>query len=831
MHGFRLSSAAALVVFASVLFAAGAQAATVTLSPYGSGGYRYRVGPLNHTPGFEAVAFADTGFANGAAGFGNPGASCSQPVVTTWQGSNTDLLVRKQVAVPARVGRVTIRGRVDDAVTVYFNGVQVGSNIDTRRACATGGTDFEFVVPAAAVTAGAANLLAVRARDTGGNQFLDVEVVADEPADLAMTVASTPDPVRAGDALSVAYTVRNNGPVSSPSSTFTAQIPAQTTLAATPSGCTLSGQTLTCSVGALAAGTAATRTIAYAVNPTATGTVTATATSVANAAIVDDIPANNTGTTNSRVEDSADLSLAKTVDTPTAAPGATRTYTLTARNDGPADARTITVTDALPSGVTFAGANSGCTLAGTTVTCTADGLDSGQARTFTITVTVDAVATPVAHQHDLAVDKIDQDVALDPGQTVTAALACPGGGLLVDTSFGVVSVDQGTGSAADVDLVRFVSTSTGAATATIANRATGRAQGKLSGLCLPARTGDAAGHSHALSLGGLGTATVPAGTGRQTASLTCAPGSSVASPGIDVVGGRAVLVGSERTGSGRAFTVDVLDAGATVTVSGRCLDLRTGTAAGHAHDLVIDEIGRTVSVPAGATVTESLVCADDAKGAVASFLAPAGIIALGNQPQPKSRVFTLQNGTGGSLDVRLGLTCVNVRTSDPVVARRIVNTATLANIAPIRDPDSADRTASATLLVVAGDPEPAANPSPAAPPVTTPAAPRSARATIARSAVLTVSGNRSAVKLPVVCSSACSGTVTLVAARTAAGLRAGTVIGTARFAGGAGRRTVRVALRPQAVRAARRGRLGQVRAVVRQQGLAQARGQLVRLGR
>lgn len=832
----RFWSAGVLAVCLTFLLLCGSAQAATTLSPFGASGYRYAVGPIGFGAGFEAPAFADAGWATGAGGFGAPGASCGFPVSTSWVGNNTDVLTRKQLAVPSGATNVVIRGRVDDSVQIFYNGVSIYNDLG-RAACASSGYDFAATVPAGLVNAGATNVVAVRARNFGGNQFFDYEVVADVPpaaADLAMSVTGSPSPVRAGDPLAITYTVTNGGPGSTVGSTFTATVPAQTTLAATPSGCSRSGQTLTCSVPVLASGASSSRTITYTVDPTATGTISAPATSVPNASVPDTNAANNSATATVTVVDTADLSLTKTVDTATAAPGATRTFTLTARNDGPADARTVTVTDALPSGVTFASASAGCTRTGNTVSCTADRLDSGQTRTFTVTVTVDPVTLPAAHQHQLTISKTELDVALDPGQTSDVALSCPGGGLLVDVSFGVNHVDQGTGTAADVDVSRLVSVDLSTYAATVTNKATGRATGKLYGLCLPPRTTDTDGHSHALSLGGLGTVSVPAGAGRQTATLTCAAGSVVAAPGITVTGGRARLVGSQRDGSRRVFTVDVLDPGAAVTVSGRCLDLRTGTTNGHAHDLVLNDVLRTVTVPAGATVTEPVICGDNAKGVLASYLAPAGILLLGNEPQPKTRVFTLQNTTGGPLDVQLGLTCVDDRTSDPVVAQRIVNTATLTNAAPVRDPDSDDRTASAALLVVAGDPEPASNPAPAAAPTSPPAAPArpstAARTdAIAVPLLATLARTGTSVALPVTCSAACSGSVTLVALRAVGGPKAGTVLGSATFDRTAGKRVLHVRLKAVARAAARRGHLRRAKAIVRQRGVAGARSRIVLL--
>ncbi len=69
--------------------------------------------------------------------------------------------------------------------------------------------------------------------------------------------------------------------------------------------------------------------------------------------------------------------------------GATITYTLTASNDGDGDATGVEITDQLPPGVTFVGADPGCAEDAGLVTCDLGEIGAGASISVDITVTVD----------------------------------------------------------------------------------------------------------------------------------------------------------------------------------------------------------------------------------------------------------------------------------------------------------------------------------------------------------------------------------------------------------------------------------------------------------
>jgi uncharacterized repeat protein (TIGR01451 family) len=93
----------------------------------------------------------------------------------------------------------------------------------------------------------------------------------------------------------------------------------------------------------------------------------------------------------------ADLSITKTDSTDPVGLGDNLTYTLTVHNSGPGTATGVTVTDTLPTSVTFVSAtgSGSCSYASPTVTCALGNLAVGASVTVTIVVTPTAIGTIV----------------------------------------------------------------------------------------------------------------------------------------------------------------------------------------------------------------------------------------------------------------------------------------------------------------------------------------------------------------------------------------------------------------------------------------------------
>jgi choice-of-anchor A domain-containing protein/uncharacterized repeat protein (TIGR01451 family) len=394
------------------------------------------------------------------------------------------------------------------------------------------------------------------------------------------------------------------------------------------------------------------------------------------------------GGTTPPATNNADVQITKTTSNATPQGNQAFSYTLTAKNNGADTAKDVVVRDTLPVGVTFVSASTGCAKAASIVTCTVGDLANGASKAFTINVVADPLAAagtvpdPGA-QHGITISKVEQQVDLNAGETKTVSISCPAAGaILSDGSLRVDAVDQGTGALTDVRVLSTRSTGIASWEAVVRNDATGRAQAKAFAVCLPSSTGADHGHQHSLKVSDPVTSTTQAlAAGRQTATVSCATGTRPIVPGYAFTGGAATLAGSEPVSGGWKFIVDVTQA-TSATLSVRCLSDAVDTASSHTHALVTNHVVRTVTVPAGQTVTQQVICADDAKGIVATWNLPAGVSSLGNDPQPKTRVFRLVNTTGSDQQATIDLECLNDRTGPEVVpgvsASVIDNTATIA---------------------------------------------------------------------------------------------------------------------------------------------------------
>jgi len=96
----------------------------------------------------------------------------------------------------------------------------------------------------------------------------------------------------------------------------------------------------------------------------------------------------------------ADLSLVKTASAARVATGEQITYTLTATNNGPDTAQSVTMTDTLPTTITYVSASGSgwtCSAASNVVTCTRDSLASGAAAIVTVVGTANHGGTSVVN--------------------------------------------------------------------------------------------------------------------------------------------------------------------------------------------------------------------------------------------------------------------------------------------------------------------------------------------------------------------------------------------------------------------------------------------------
>lgn len=280
-------------------------------------------------------------------------------------------------------GAIAVGDTQVTTVTVAVNGSATGTIANTAT-----------VAPAAGVT-----------DPVSGNNSSSDNVNVEPNADLTV-VSKTPNTnMTAGANASYVVKVHNNGPSNVSSFKVTDTLDSNLTFQ-TSSGCSVTSttgdgrQVVECTGGAVNSGQdAADITINVTVESTVTpgSTISNTATVSPPAGVNDPDTSNNSGSVNRTIVASADLAVTKSHTGDFTAGSNSETYTIVVTNNGPSDATTFTVTDVLPTGLTFvsgsstAGINATCANAGQTVTCTGGpSIGAGQTSTITLTVAVDS---------------------------------------------------------------------------------------------------------------------------------------------------------------------------------------------------------------------------------------------------------------------------------------------------------------------------------------------------------------------------------------------------------------------------------------------------------
>jgi uncharacterized repeat protein (TIGR01451 family) len=380
----------------------------------------------------------------------NNGPSSDSPSYTI-----TDTLPSGLTFAGTAPGSATTCSAVGQAVTCTGGAIAAGGPVQTTTidvdvsASATGTiNNSATIAPAAGTTDNVAS------NDTGNDS------VSVEPnADLSIVKTHTGN-VTAGNNVTYNMVVSNAGPSSVSSFNLSDTLDQNYAyVSATGATCTPSGQTIGCTGGAINSGSNATVTITATLESSATGTISNTATVATPAGVNDPDTSNNSGSVTNTIDTSADLAITKT-HTGNFKPATNGTFTITATNNGPSDAGESTITDVLPSGLTYVSATSPdttCENSGQTVTCdVGPGFAKGQVVTITLTVAVDPDLTATSLDNTASINSVTSDPNMtNNSDTDTVSFDQPQANLVA------TKVAQGTLTAGQEATYRFTVTNNG----------------------------------------------------------------------------------------------------------------------------------------------------------------------------------------------------------------------------------------------------------------------------------------------------------------------------------------------------------------------------------
>jgi len=300
-------------------------------------------------------------------------------------------------------------------------------------------------------------------------------------------------------------------------------------------------------------------------------------------------------------------------------------------------------------------------------------------RATTVLVALAALAivpagASAAHRHNLKLYKVEQQVSMSTNDAY-AEVSCDPGDDALDGMWRVDSVDgapltsvgvaEMRGDAADPATYRFHFTKSVA----------GQAQLKVFATCLGGKTTDG---KHSWTLSAQQTASFGAGpgVGYGWQPAACAPGSIAVAPGFVFTSGSGRVVGS-RSPLNNEFDplrnwsfAFLLDSPSTWTTSLRCLSLTSSVNAGHSHKIQVTTInnpGSPSTVNAGETTELRVNCGDHAKGMIGGIDTDGSYVHqdwfLGMDPRIKQRAYKFFNSGASPMQVWVGLTCFNDRTT------------------------------------------------------------------------------------------------------------------------------------------------------------------------
>ncbi len=308
--------------------------------------------------------------------------------------------------------------------------------------------------------------------NAGNNQSQTVQTTVTCPtptADLSMT-KSGPSSVQQGNVVSYQMTAFNAGPNTANNVTIADAIPSGLTFNASQSSgnCIQNGNNILCNNLTLTNGQSATVTIAFNV-PTIQNCTQSTILNTASVSTSTTDP--NSGNNQSQTVQttvtcpSADVSITKNGPS-SVTQGGLISYQITVTNAGPGPANGVTITDPVPSGLTFnpSQTSAGCQLIGSNVVCSNLSLTNGQSLSVILGFNVSNSFTcngTIFNTASVSTSTTDPNAGNNQSQTVQTAVACITADLSI-TKSGPSSVLQG-------GVVSYTLTATNAGPATANN--------------------------------------------------------------------------------------------------------------------------------------------------------------------------------------------------------------------------------------------------------------------------------------------------------------------------------------------------------------------------
>ena len=239
--------------------------------------------------------------------------------------------------------------------------------------------------------------------DPTNNTSTDTDTLV-PTADLSIVKDDSAPPVIPGNTITYTIAVSNNGPSTMSGATVTDVLPAELAFVSSTGGANYnpSTRTITYTTGTLISGATTAFQISAQIDPSATGTLSNTATVTPPSGVVDPDPSNDTSTDTDKLKPTGDLSIVKTDGTANAIPGTLITYTITVTNAGPSTATGATIVDSLPASLLGGSVTNVVTTGGALITSASHAggnindvatIPSGGTIVYTVSATISPTAT------------------------------------------------------------------------------------------------------------------------------------------------------------------------------------------------------------------------------------------------------------------------------------------------------------------------------------------------------------------------------------------------------------------------------------------------------